>query len=575
MIFGNDCRATVIAAGNMMGYDIFTGSDFVKPFVEGEQLQLLYPPDHGNSGSNYLFDSHLGSTVFGIFSGERGRQTLYYPETENLVVNPDEPFPYQTEMDIVSLPTFNSGLRPITDRDITADNGIDAFPLKGSIIVGAVSGAKRFYAGPFKGFTKEIECICEGATAVNLIDGTDCKGNLKGSYYESGFDPALHNLFNYSDQPRTIVDINTPFNEFFMANTPYEELDYTWINVRNRFKRPVPYSMLSNNDKGVSAVLITQQHAIVSAEADIDNENLRFYAGASGFITPSISSSVTTFKQMWDAIGFVNENSSAETLARFNELKSYFDDIKIIKFASALPNTVRPIELLDIHTSDPIFYAIAIGQEARGHHGSFCPPLNGSTFDPSVLPTLLFKGSDACSHMPSSTMHQMEQTIRTISVVRGDNGSPVITYYRGDPVFVGLVTGAGYTYYSDPSKRVAFASLRGTGIGSTKPVTFPWGVSWSAFTFLNQYLSISGMAATNKQLIRESTDTNTTYPYPSIPFGTVTPTSTSRRASLVNTDPRIGVKFSESGIERFTNRPYLIPERNDEIGTTVSIDFTM
>jgi hypothetical protein len=113
------------------------------------------------------------------------------------------------------------------------------------------------------------------------------------------------------------------------------------------------------------------------------------------------------------------------------------------------------------------------------------------------------------------------------------------------------------------------------GIGSTKPVTFPWGVSWSAFTFLNQYLSISGMAATNKQLIRESTDTNTTYPYPSIPFGTVTPTSTSRRASLVNTDPRIGVKFSESGIERFTNRPYLIPERNDEIGTTVSIDFTM
>jgi hypothetical protein len=144
MIFGNDCKATVIAAGNMMGYDIFTGSDFVKPFVEGEQLQLLYPPDHGNSGSNYLFDSHLGSTVFGIFSGERGRQTLYYPETNGIVINADVVLPYQSEIDITTLPTFNTGLRPVTDRDMTGDNGVDAFSLKGSIIVGSQSGAKRF-----------------------------------------------------------------------------------------------------------------------------------------------------------------------------------------------------------------------------------------------------------------------------------------------------------------------------------------------------------------------------------------------------------------------------------------------
>ena len=160
MIFGTDCKASVIAAGNMIGYNIFTGDDFVKPFIEGEQLQLLYPPDHGSSGSNYQFDSHLGTTVLGIFSGERNRTTIYFPETEELSINADVVFPYQTELDITTLPTPNTGLRPISDRNITGDNGIDAFPLKGSIIVGSISGARRFYAGPFKGFTKELECVC-------------------------------------------------------------------------------------------------------------------------------------------------------------------------------------------------------------------------------------------------------------------------------------------------------------------------------------------------------------------------------------------------------------------------------
>ncbi len=573
MIFGKDCKATVIAAGNMMGYDIFTGSDFVKSFVHGEKLELLYPPDHGNSGSNYMFDSHLGSTVLGLFSGERERTTFYFPETEGILINPDSVFPYQTEIDITTLPTFNSGVRPITDRSITADNGVDAFPLKGSIIVGSVSGAKRFYAGPFKGFTKELECVCEGGTAVNDLDGMDCKGNLKGSYYERGYSPLVHDLLNYSDQPRTIVDINTPFNSSFMTNTPYQGLDYTWGNVINRFKRPVPYSMFSNSGKGVSAVVLSNTCAMVSAEADIDNENLQFYSGLSGFITPAVDSSVTTFKQMWDAIGFVDENSSAEILAKFNEMKEYFDDIKIIKFSSSLPSDIIPIELIDIYQSDPIFYALTISQEKRGHHGTFCPPIN-NTFDPSTLPTLLFKESDACDRMPSMNSHVMNNTSRTTAVVRGDIGSPVITYYQGDPVFLGFVTGAGYTYYSDPNRRTAFASLRGTGIGSTKPITFPWGATWTPFAILNQYLSLSGRGATNRALQRQPSDTNTTYPYPSIPFGTVTPTSTSRRASITNKNPSVGVKISESGIERFTNRPYSIPERNDEIGTTVSIDFT-
>lgn len=573
MIFGTDCKASVIAAGNMIGYNIFTGDDFVKPFIEGEQLQLLYPPDHGSSGSNYQFDSHLGTTVLGIFSGERSRTTIYFPETEGLSINADVVFPYQTELDITTLPTPSTGLRPISDRNITGDNGIDAFPLKGSIIVGSISGARRFYAGPFKGFTKELECVCEGATSVNELDGMDCKGSLKGSYYERGYTPQSHDLFNYSDQPRTIIDINAPFNTSFMANTPYHGLDYTWLNTRNRFKRPIPYSMFSNSGKGVSAVVLSNKHAMVSAEADIDNENLQFYSGISGFITPTVDSSVTTFKQMWDAIGFINENSSAETLSKFNEMKQYFDDIKIIKFNSSLPSDISPIELIDIYQSDPVFYALAIGQEGRGHHGTFCPPIS-NTFDPSILPTLLFKGSDACDRMPSMESHSMGNTLRTTAVVRGDNGSPVITYYQGDPVFLGFVTGAGYTYYSDPNRRIAFATLRGMGIGSTKPITFPWGATWSPFTFLNQYLSLSQANANNRVLQRQPSDTTTTYPYPPVSFGTVVPKDTSKRAQILNTDPRIGVKFSESGIERFTNRPYLMPEKNNEIGKTVSIDFT-
>jgi hypothetical protein len=574
MIFGYDCKATVIAAGNMFGYDIFTGEDFVKPFVEGETLQLLYPPDHGNSGSNFEFDSHLGSTVLGIFAQERGRSTVYHPETAGLIINPDSVYPYQSEIDITTLPTFNSGLRPISDRDVTADNGIDSFLLKGSVIVGSVSGAKRFYAGPFKGFTKEIECVCEGATAVNELDGMDCKGNLKGSYYEDGFSPVLCNLFNYSDQPRTIIDVATPFNPLFMSNTPYSELDYTWINTRNRFKRPVPYSMESDSGKGVSAVLISSRHAIVSASTDIDNLNLRFYSAVSGFITPTVSSSVNTFKQMWDVIGFVDENSSAEVLAKYNEMAAYFDDIKVITFTGNLPSDIQPIQLIDAYGSSPVFYGLAIGQEARGHHGTFCPPFTGSSFNPSVLPTLLFKGSDACVNIPSSELHEMGNTVRTTAVVRGDNGSPVITYYRGKPVFLGLVTGAGYTYYSDPKKLVAFASLHGTGIGSSKPITFPWGTTWTPISFLNQYLSLSGVSAKSVVLTRETVDTNQTYPYPSVAFGTVAPTSKSRRAQLRNTDPSVGVKISEGGLDKFVNKPYLQPESNGEIGTTVTIDFT-
>ena len=74
--------------------------------------------------------------------------------------------------------------------------------------------------------------------------------------------------------------------------------------------------------------------------------------------------------------------------------------------------------------------------------------------------------------------------------------------------------------------------------------------------------------------VRSENDTNETYPYPAVEFGTVSQT-TSRKRMVVNKDQGVGVKFSESGGEKFTNRPYLQTETINEIGTTVSVDFTV
>jgi hypothetical protein len=578
MIFGYQKKATVIAAQNLLGYDNFITSDFSKEFIQGENLEFLYPPDHELAGTKYAHD-YMGaaSTVFGTYIIEESREGREFQENSSLNVNKDFVYPYQTNLQIQYHSSVNSGLRPITDRGVTADLGVDSFIIKGSIISGVSSGAKRFYSGPFKGFTKEIECVCEGATSVNLMDGTDCKGNLKGSYYEEGYSPYKQDIFKYAGEPRMRVDFAQPFSTTFMEGTPYEGLDYTWLNIRDRSKRPIPYSMFTDSGKGVSAVLISPKHAIVSVESDIDVSNLKFYSSESGLTTATVATSVSTFKQMWDAIGFVSENTSPAVLEKYEELSSYFDDIKVITFAQALPDDISPIGIIDINTTDPIFFGLAISHEARGHHGIFCPPLNKTEFDPSILPRLTFKQTNYCPQIPSSASHELsgtDGTERTVAVVRGDVGSPVITYYRDVPVFLGLVSGAGYTYYSNPLSNTSFALLRGMGIGSSKEIVFPWGQSWSPLAFLNAYLALVGESVTSIVPIRAESDTNLSYPYPSVSFGTVTPKSTSRRASLVNTDPRIGVKFSESGIERFTNRPYLISERNDEVGTTVSVDFT-
>jgi hypothetical protein len=87
-------------------------------------------------------------------------------------------------------------------------------------------------------------------------------------------------------------------------------------------------------------------------------------------------------------------------------------------------------------------------------------------------------------------------------------------------------------------------------------------------------LRIVGQGVVPVVPVRSENDTNETYPYPTVTFGTVSPT-TSRKRMVVNKDQGVGVKFSESGGEKFTNRPYLQTETTNEIGTTVSVDFTV
>lgn len=510
MIFGNDSKGTIIVAGNMIGYDNFIDSNFTKPFLENEPLEVLFPPDHGSSGSNYQFNSPLGETVVGLFSMERGRRTRYFPEESR-----DRELPYQTEIDITYTPTLNSGIRPISDRGVSADNGTDAFLLKGSIVRGVKSGAKRFYAGPFKGFSKESQGVCIGATAVNLMDGSDCVGYLKGSFYENGYNPSAQDIFRYSDSMRTAVNWRYPFNTDFMFGTPYNGLDYSFLNIKERFKRPIPYDMKDTTDKSVSAVLISPRHAIIHADTDISGASIKFDCGTTGcekgkFQTPTVST-VHTFKQMWDAIGFGNENQNQDTLSAFNQLKSYFDGIKVVTFASRVSGT-RPISIVNVNMSEPIYYGLSIDQHSRGNHGVFCPPIGYDTFDPSSTQLMVFNEKQECDRVQGSEKEGLSIWGRTISITPSDIGSSVITYYRGTPVFLGFISAASNRQGS------CEASIVGTGIGSTKNIAFPWGSNWSPIGFLNAYLSLVGVSANGITLVRTDTDTSEQYPYPSIPF---------------------------------------------------------
>ncbi len=504
MIFGNNRIATIIVASNLPGYDIFLTDDFTKSFSESEPIRILYPPDHPKAGEYFVqnFTQFTNDeTIFGVVVDETQRITYTKEESTNITVNPDAFLPYQTELNIAQFVTTQTGLRPITDADDETDAGVDAFLLEGSIIVGAYTGAKRYYAGPFKGFTKENESVCEDPVEINLMDGSDCKGWKKGSYYESGYIPSLYDVFSYAGQPAMRVDPNAPFNTEFMKSTPFGGLNYTWLNVRNRRERPIPYSMTSPEGKGVSAVAISQKHAIVLNSVDIDSNYLKFHSNFSGTITCSVSSSINTFKQMWDAIGFVNENRDAVTLASFNELKKYFEGIKIITLSNTLPFDIVPIALLDIEDSDSIFWAMAIGQEARGHCGIFCPPLSKSSFTIGTAPELLFTShANNCASIENVISQELPGSLgtgKTLAVVSGDEGSPVITYYNYSPVFLGFVSNqsqqdSSITSFFDVlnTPHISIANISGIGMGSSKRYEMGWGSFFSPYQILMMYLQL-------------------------------------------------------------------------------------
>jgi len=503
MIFGNNGSISVIAAKNMVGYDIFLTSDFTKEFTNGESVSFYYPPEHPNANQKYQFGLVNGSkTTTPCTMSSEDTRTINSEDRELKLLR-DFIYPYQTSL-FLGMNQNTSSILPLSDDGMSGGSGYDGFLLKGSVIYGESSGAKRYYAGPFKGYSKEIESVCQGTTAMNIMDGSDCLGWLKGSVYENGYDPKYHDLFSYSDEPKQKVDHRNPYNQFFMHDTPFADINYAWLNVPNRKNRPIPYNMLGTSNKGTYAALITPKHALVLNSRDVAPENLVFYSESQGLTSVAVSSSVNTFKQMWDAIGFVNENTNATTLQNFNALSTHFDGIKILTLASELPSDVTPVKLYDNYGSNSVFYSLLFDQEGRGHHSAFCPPLTKD----SVVGTaeIRLDTNNICNTTSESMQFPTAPiTTPTSKVMGGDIGSPVVTYNNYASVLMGFLSG-----YNHTDDKVS-GTMIGFGIGSSKMYEFSWGYSHSPMNILNMYLALSGYQATAHQIVEERKSESTIF----------------------------------------------------------------
>ena len=503
MIFGNNGSISVIAAKNMVGYDIFLTSDFTKEFTNGESVSFYYPPEHPNANQKYQFGLVNGSkTTTPCTMSSEDTRTINSEDRELKLLR-DFIYPYQTSL-FLGMNQNTSSILPLSDDGMSGGSGYDGFLLKGSVIYGESSGAKRYYAGPFKGYSKEIESVCQGTTAMNIMDGSDCLGWLKGSVYENGYDSKYHDLFSYPDEPKQKVDHRFPYNRFFMQNTPFADLNYSWLNVPNRKNRPIPYNMLGTSNKGTYAALITRKHALVLNSRDVAPENLVFYSLSQGLTSVAVSSSVNTFKEMWDAIGFVNENSNATTLENFNALSAYFNNIKILTLSSELPSDVTPISLYDNYGSDKVLYSMVFDQEGRGHHSAFCPPLTKDSI--SGTSDIRLDTNNTCNVISESMAFPTAlSNTTTAKIMDGDIGSPVITYSDSVPVLMGFLS--SYDNVDD----AVIGTTTGLEIGSTKLYTFPWGYSYSPISILNLYLGLGGYQANSHQIHERTIDQ---YPYP-------------------------------------------------------------
>jgi hypothetical protein len=531
MIFGQNRLVEIIGAKNLQGYDPYLTDDFTKAFIGGEKVVVYYPPDHSLSASTYHFNSDSGTTnSLGVFYSEEDRN-VSNAEDSLLKFRKDFVLPYQTNLTIQMGSSVSSPL-PLSDS-ATGGSGFDAFFIKGSVVVGESSGAKRYYSGPFKGWSKELECVCEGTTAVNQLDGSDCRGWLKGSLYEKNYIYSYHDVFNYIGEPKQIADHKNPFNDGFMTGTPFETLNYSWSNVLDRTNRPIPYNMLVDG-KGNYAVLIGRKHAIVHKDADIDTTNLRFYSNEYGMTSVNVVAQISDFRSLWDQTGFASPNVNENTMMAFQGMSAHWQGVKLLKFETNLPEDINQIVLYDPYGSDMIYYGLAFGQDGRGSVGVFCPPLTGDITGSNQLtnnksgksrlsftkdnkcgsfPYPLVVGGDCCGcKTPRTIMSLMldgvseDQSVG--AVLEGDIGSPVITYYNDTPVFLGFIDSVGYREH-------AYADLIGVGIGSKKKYPVSWGTELSIFDVLQLYFTLTGNDSfLNATAFNRNTTPDAKYPFP-------------------------------------------------------------
>jgi hypothetical protein len=514
MIFGNGILQ-LIAAKNLPGYDDFIDASFTKDFNHEEELEIFYPPDHLSAGTKYSFRGiNEDNTVLGNFLAE-GKRTEKQ-EDGLLSFLKDFIYPYQSEI------TFRANSANITPFPINDENNdADDFILDGSIIRGTQSGAKRFYNGPFKGYTKEIQEVCESYDELSLKDKSDCDGWRKGSFYEPSYLPILHDVFQYVGEPRQRADILKPFNQSFMRDNPFGFVYYNWLNVLDRKNRPIPYN--TDSEYGNYCVLISPRHAVVFSQTDVSPSNIVFYSETEGCVTPTVQTIVSSFKEIWDAIGFVNENRDSETLLAFNEMAKNFEGIKILTFSENLPSDIYPVILYDPHKSDSVFHSMMFGQEGRGHVCMICPPI---TADEIGTYNIRFESSGECPEIPqiqdendcgclgnrnikiNFPLPSTTSILGSFGLDGGDIGSPLITYRGNLPIFLGFISKQDIV----DGKPITKADI--LGIGSTKQYDFPWGSSFSPFDILNLYLKLTNQSGLNTRIIRYPTDTSFSYPFP-------------------------------------------------------------
>lgn len=512
MILGNDRSLQLIAAKNLPGYDSFLDSSFVREFNHEEPLEVLFPPDHPSAGQTYDFENSDGMTsVFGHFLSEskRGEKA----EERLLTFRKDFIYPYHSEI----------GFR--INRSNASPFPASGFILEGSVLRGIDSGASRFYAGPFKGYTKELEAICDDYDTVNDRDSSDCEGWRDGSFYENGYSPSKYDVYNYVGNPLQRIDISDPFNSSFMYDNPFGGMSYSWINIPNRLNRPIPYDLENADEKGNYAVLISRKHALVLSSSGVTPTNLVFYTESAGLTSVQIQATASGLDEIWNAIGIIDKNRDSQTLEQFNGMSDHFEGLTVITFNTALPEDATPIRLYDPNGSDFVFHAMAIGQEGRGHIGCICPPLVNNQIGDFELS---FGDPNGCSSMPQfKTYSQYCECVgkgnpkfslalpmtsdvgrNTISVLNGDIGSPVMTYYDNKPILLGFVSSVSF------ENETPKVNVKGMGIGSSKEFDFPWRAKFSSFGILNLYLGLTGESASNQKVIRRITDTYQTHPYP-------------------------------------------------------------